>query len=356
MKKILGNFIAILLPLALFAGNYKIELSKKELFVKEPLLLQLHFDTSDKKEITWIKFEPKPSPAYEIHILQKRSDAQGYHFSYLLFPLKSGKIKIHYLLQLKKAPFAEIQNKILGTGYEQTQPIEGKIYTFEVNATNLTVKPAKADLYGDFTLSLKADSTKANAYEPIYITIILQGIGYPPKIDDPLPDIAGVQKLMDKPKKEVIYKSDGAHIRYIFNYALIADHTFTIPKISFKSFDYHSYKTLSTQPLAITITPPSVKPDQTDKPKPIEPLFAKLMQTLRLIAIFVAGFLSGVLFMILFAQRLRLLFASREELLSYLALRCPKANEELKQKVLHAKWLLPIKLQIITKDRRCKDS
>ncbi len=350
MKKILGS---LLWCIALFGAQYTVVPDKTSVSLKEPIHLRLRYFTQDKKEIAWIKFEPKPSPAYEVHVLKKRSDDEGYLFDYLIFPLQSKKIEITYLLQLKKAPQQEIQSKILGTGYEQTSPIEGKIYTFEVSPTMINVKDVHADLYGSYTLQLQAQKRKAKAYEPLYVRVRLQGRGYPPEMNDPLAKIEGVQKLQDKPRKKILYKSDGAHVEYIFDYALISKSSFTLPPITLKAYDYHKYYTLQTEPIHFIVTPPSVKPDSSDEPKAIEPSYKALVRFFKLFAIFLGGFVSGAIFLLILYRKFALLFASKEELLSYLALHHPKEYEDLKHQILSGR-LWPVKLKVFKISRKDK--
>ncbi len=348
MKKILGS---ILFATVLLAGKFDIKLSKTTAFIYEPILIELTYKTDNKKEIDWIKFTPTQSPNYEIHTLKKESPEYGYRFFYLLFPKKSGQIAITYNLQLKIAPFAEIQNKILGTGYEQTDPIEGRIETIEVPSSTLSIKPVSADLYGNFHLWMEIDATKKEAYEPIYMKIHLKGTGYPPTIDDPLPFIEGVKKLVDKPHKKIDYKADGAHIDYTFSYALITDHSFTIPSIKYNVFDFHEHKELKIAPKNITITPPSIKPDKTTSPKPIEPVAKEVVYFGAQLLIFLAGLLSGVILTLIYAKRAQELHfiagANHQELLAHLSIHYPHGFQELKEALEKRRKLLPIKLKLI---------
>jgi len=348
MKKILGS---LLLFISLFGADFEVKLSKTKAYIYEPILLELTYKTANKKEIDWIKFEPKKSQDYEFVVLKKESPLFGYRFLYLLFPKRSGQVLVKYRLQLKIAPFAEIQNKILGTGYEQTNPIEGRIETKEVAPTTLRIKPASADLYGNFQLGLSVDATKKEAYEPVYVTIHLQGIGYPPNISDPLPPIKGVKVLADKPVKRTVYKEDGAHIDYTFRYAIIADHSFTIPAIKYKVFDFTTYKELQTKPFSITITPPSTKPDTTTAPKPIVPVAKEAASFFTSLLIFMAGVLTGIIATLLFAKKAKeLLFiagANREELLTHLIIHYPNRFEKEKIAIEANKKLLPIKLKLV---------
>ncbi|WP_281951684.1 hypothetical protein [Nitrosophilus kaiyonis] len=333
MKKILGSIILLIS----FLYGYEIEVFKTNPFLKEPVLLKLKYFDKDYKEITWVKFEPKDSSSYEKVFLKKKIKDGEYIFEYLLFPIRSGKVKIDYVLKIKKAPVEEIRKDILGTGYEQTNPIEGKIYSFEVTPTILDVKDVKSvDLYGDFSLKEDVDKKEANSYEPIYFTLTLEGCGYAPKIDDIFKEIKGVKILKDKPIKNISYSKNGACIKYIYNYALISKSSFKIPSIKLKEFDYKDYKTLSTKSYDIKIIPPKNLVDKIDEPRKIVPVFDRFKSLLVYLFIFISGILTGVILYLLYRKKRVeeiILAKDEKELLSILAIKYPDSLENLKKEL-----------------------
>ena len=333
MKKILGSVILLIS----FLYGYEIEVSKFEPFLKEPVFIKLTYFDKDFKEITWVKFEPKNSDNYKKIFLKKKIDEGQYIFEYLLFPLKSGKIEVDYILKIKKAPIEEIRKDILGTGYEQTNPIEGKIYTYKVEPTIFNVKDVKnVDLYGDFYLKANIDKKEASSYEPIYYTATLTGCGYAPEINDILKEIKDVKILKDKPIKEISYSQNGACIKYIFNYALVSKKSFKIPSVKLKEFNYKEYKTVSTDSFDIKIAPIKNLVDKIDEPKKIVPVFDRFKTFLIYLFIFISGVLTGVVLYLLYRKkRLEeiILAKDEKELLSILAIKYPNYLEEIKKEL-----------------------
>ena len=332
MKSVLGSLFAMML---LFAENFEVNLTKESLYLKEPLVVTLSFYPDKIKEIDWVKFEPIKKSSYEFHTLKKESLKNGYRFYYLLFPLKSGKVSVDYNLTYKRAPFKEIQNKILGTGYEQTTPIEGKIYSLKVAPSQIVVKKASAQLFGSYSLNLKTDGTKKEAFEPVYATLTLKGTGYPPKLTEPLPNPGVLKVLKDRPQKKITYTKEGANIEYVYSYALINDKNFTIPSITLKEFDYKEYKVLKTAPIHITITSPTSHPDKEDFPPKIEPVATSVFTFLKYMLIFLSGMATALVILLLFGRRLAkikdIVLSDARELLALLTLRYPNRFKKEKE-------------------------
>jgi hypothetical protein len=354
MKNILGSFLFIF---TLLANEYDIAINKNRPFQKEPVVITLSFYPKNIKEIDWVEFEPVKKREYEFYTLKKESIKNGFRFEYLLFPLKSGEIKIDYNLTYKRAPFKEIQNKILGTGYEQTKPIEGEIFNIKTNSSKIYVKEAQAKLYGDFSLNVKADKKRVSAYEPVYLTITLKGVGYKPQIKNLLKKPNILKVLEDKPKKSIKYTKKGAKINYTFNYALISDKNFTIKPIELKEFNYKEYRVLKTPKINIEVLKPKLDIDKKDSPMPIKPISNTIFGFFGYVVVFIAGGVSGILILMLFGRRLKdvkdILLSDKKELLAILCLRFPekfsKEKEILNKALLEKKRvnLLKMKFSIL---------
>ena len=351
MRKILGSLFMAILAYA----NVQISVSKTVLFVKEPLTLKLTYSDKEYEKLAWVKFAPQKSQDYEFHLLNKQIKDGHYTFTYLLFPLRSGEIAISYNLQYKKAALEQIRRDILGTGYEQTEPLEGKVVTLKPQSSTIKVKPVKrVDLYGNFHLQIVIDKQTIKPYEPVYVSISLQGIGYVPKIDSLL-KVKGVKILADKPQKKIYFTPQGAKIDYQFDYAIIGDTNFTIPAIKLTEFNYKEYTTLSTAPVSITVKPVLLV-DKKDEPPKIEPTVHKVGAFFIYVAIFLAGGLSGVLLYLLLRKKEieDILVADRKRLLALLVLRYPNCFQDVKTMLQNNKNLLKAKWLIVKGLKRCK--
>ncbi len=301
MKAILGSFLLFCLALG---GTYHVQVSKLDAYEKEPILLSLSYDDPNKETIVWVKFEPVAHEAFKSVLLDRRNTKGGYIYRYMLFALRPGDIKLPLELKIKRASKQEIGQDILGTGYEQTKPIEGVVEKVRLQPLRFHIRPApKANLYGSFTLSMKLDKTKAKRYEPVYMTIALKGTGF-----DQIPKIwpktdKKVKILADSPKKKIFYKSDGAHIYYERQFAFLADSNFTLLPIRLKEFDYHKTQILTTPSYSIQIAaePPALA--QENNPPKIKPVASKVAEFSFYLLIFLAGILSGALLLWILKKR-----------------------------------------------------
>ncbi len=351
MRKILGSLLVAILTFA----DVNVTLSKTTLFVKEPLLVQLQYSDKEYEKLAWVKFAPKRSQDYEFYLLGKQIKDGRYTFTYLLFPVKSGQVSISYTLQYKKAAIEQIRRDILGTGYEQTEPLEGKVVTLEPQSSTIAVKPVKkVNLYGDFHLRIRVDKRSIKSYEPLYVSVSLQGIGYVPKVDNLL-QVDGVKVLADKPQKKISFTPKGAKIDYRFNYAIVADSNFTIPSIKLTEFNYEKYKILSTAPVPIKVVAVKLV-DAKDEPPKIEPTIHKMGAFFIYAAIFLAGILSGVLLYLLLRKKEieDIVVADRKKLLALLVLRYPHCFKDVRAMLQNNANLLRAKWLIVKGLRKCK--
>ncbi len=293
MRPLLGS---LSLTLSLLAAPYTIVPSKTKAYEKEPIHLLLRYEEPPKEEILWVKFAPKPSKDWKVVLLAKRTTPKGYERSFLLFAKRTGKLSLPLELRIKRASKQEIRSDILGTGYEQTELIKGVVQAIDIEPLTFTILQApKADLYGKFHLNWRVDKTKAKRYEPIYVTLKLRGKGY-----DQLPPIwpqtdPKIKILADTPTKKISYKSDGTHIEYERQFALLADRNFTLLPLRLKQFDYSTLTTLSTPAYSIEVAAaPKPLPAKSTLPK-IEPSIHILAKIFGYLFVFAMGALTSLL-------------------------------------------------------------
>ncbi|BCD68896.1 hypothetical protein [Nitratiruptor sp. YY09-18] len=351
MRSVLGSLFIIIAACA-----HTLHVSTTTPSIKEPVIIEFAYEDREFQKITWVKFKPLASPAYETHFLKKDSKEGVYRFYYLLFPLKPGEVQVRYSLRVKKASVEEIHKDILGTGYEQTNPIEGKVYDIAINPTLLHVKDVKANLFGKFIIERSIDPKAVKAYEPVYVNFIIKGKGYPPKFAK-LVDIEGVKILTDKPQEKIVYKLDGAHVNYRYSYAIIANHPFTINSLHLKGYDYKSFYTINLPTQKIVVTPPKNLVDKETYPKPIEPFYKKVVAALGYIAIFIAGFLSAWIIMRYFrdSQKEEIKNAKdAKELLAILVVKYPECFEDEKRALQSGESVAKIKKRVLKGLKQCR--
>jgi len=172
----------------------------------------------------------------------------------------------------------------------------------DVASIRLKPLPAAVDLVGDFTLTGRVSAKETRAGEPIYLTVRLKGVGYPPPKRLIHLRLPGVDIFEDAPKVSLRYAPDGAHYDATYTYALKADRNFSIPAFALKAFsptsgELYRLKTkkfgIHVLPVKKTETP--VRHETIEEEKTATDGWETLKQTLFYGALFLIGYISGYL-------------------------------------------------------------
>ena len=235
-------FIFFAVPLSAASDyTWQMEVSKTEAFVKEPIVLTFSVEQTDRSNVMFFDFKPLEEGRWKAIRLDKKID-DGYHhrkavFTYLLFPLESGELTLRFDLLVKVTNDEAIARSTTGGRYnvrdvktwDRHDAIPSR--TFRIDSL-----PGRVDLVGDFTMKERLDRHEIEAFHPVYLTLELEGVGYPPP-EDPLPiRIDGVEIFADKPRISMRYDRDGAHYKGVWSYALVAERDFTIPALTLEAF------------------------------------------------------------------------------------------------------------------------
>lgn len=113
MKNSLGSMI--LLCLSIFVVNaedftHTFHVDKQNTYVKEAVIMTLDLTQTNKDKILFFQFTIKKSPDYEFHRLNVKETDEHHtaqvHYEYLIYPLRSGEIQLHFNL-IQKATTEE---------------------------------------------------------------------------------------------------------------------------------------------------------------------------------------------------------------------------------------------------------
>ncbi len=297
--------------------TWHMEVSKTEAYVKEPIVLTFSVEQTDRSQVMFFDFKPLEEGKWRAIRLDKKIDDAYHHrkavFTYLLFPLKSGELRLRFDLLVKRTNDEAIAQSTTGGRYnvrdvktwDRHDAIASRVF-------HIDPLPGKFDLVGDFRLKERIDRHETEAFHPIYLTIELQGIGYPPR-EDPLPiHIDGVEIFADKPQVLLRYDKRGAHYRGVWTYALVADHDFTIPALRLKAFSPRTRKgyTLHADARRIRVIRPVRKElvDRVSKPESAWESVEALKRWGIDLLIFLSGFFTAWL-----TGRVRGLWKGRKE-------------------------------------------
>lgn len=288
--------------------NYKLSLSKRSLYLKEPLVLTFEINQTDSSKVMFFDFNIVDSKDIFVHRLDKRVD-EGYHarkehYTYLIYPLKTGELSIDFKLLVRRGNDEMLTTAFTGGRYN-VKAVETDDRYEAIESEKIEVKPlpVKADLVGRYTVARKVESTRVKSFEPLYIEVTVSGVGYAPDLDsiEWMPPVPGVRFFKDKPKIETRYTEEGIETKAIFGYALIGEKSYTLPKLRLQAFDTKEKKAYNIVLEALNIDVMAVKSsillDEKSVPPPIEPPFESVKRFILYILIFAAGWISAILAM-----------------------------------------------------------
>jgi len=298
-------FLILLCITALDAEDfvYDMHTNTQTPYLKESVLLSVDINQSNPDVVLFFHFNIANSDAYDVEQIDSSQDYTLHktkiHYLYVLHPLKSGDINITFNLIKRITNDASVANLSSGDrdDFSKLKTVDKPI---PIPSITLHVKPLKKEiqLIGDFKLTYHMKTTKAQAYEPIPMEIILEGEGYPPIIEDIIPQETNITLFTHKPVVSKVTSSQGIKYKVAYSMAISSNENFTLPQIDFKAFNPRENKSyvLSIPPQNFTITPVNYQTllDKTDRPKPLTNDFSWLQTLLGYTVVFSAGYLTAL--------------------------------------------------------------
>ena len=233
--------------------DLNISLTKTDLYVGEQTILTMTFkykkglqimDTSMMKpefRDFWYKRLDAKEPYEEgMFIIQD--------LHYLLFPQKSGKLKIDPLRV--DASLLDVNSSAFAFFQKTSKTV--KIYS---NSLDLNVKPLPSgiSLIGDFNINAIADKTKINLGESISYKIEITGFGNIDDVQDVKLDIPNVTIYDNKPTTTVTLKDNKHYGTYKKSFSILPTENIVIPSVSISYFDKKQNRVVSKSTKAINI-------------------------------------------------------------------------------------------------------
>jgi len=311
MKKSLGKtvLLVLLLQVSILANelaSYKLSTTKQSAFLNEPIEISFSAQQKDHTDHMYFLLEPKESPDYEIHLLEKVNDDKKYHASkteyrYILFPLKSGIIKVNFDFTIQTASDRAVAQSFVDD-HDNNVGIQMFNKKIAIKPLTLTIKELtkKVDLVGDFTLKTHLNKTNTRAYDDISMIYTLQGKGYISKDMKLLKPINNVTLFSEEDNVYNRLTTKGYAIQKKYLYALSSKNNFSIPSIQLQAYSptRHKFYTLKTAKQAINVTNIDAKTllDTEEAPSSKEFInIETIKQFFIYILIFSAGFVSAKL-------------------------------------------------------------
>jgi hypothetical protein len=283
--------------------SYQFKVSNRQPYVKEPILLTLDINQTNKEKVLLFKFDLQKSPDYEFHrLFAKETDsyhAAKVHYEYLIYPLKSGKIELKSDLIQKATTDENLAYSFSGDrdNVKGLTTVDTKVSLAPL-ALQVKALPAETQLVGNFTLEHTLKKRKAEAYEPLPFTVTIEGVGYPPLLETLVPKKKDYTLFEEKPVVKSVNTPEGAKSTVIYIMALSHGSSFDLDPVKIKAFDpagERSYM-LSIPEQHFEISPADTKKlvDTTDDPKPLQTDLSWLTSLLGCLVVFFAGYLTAL--------------------------------------------------------------
>ncbi len=306
------TFIVSILFATLLMGatdySYTLHLSKRSLYLKEPLVVTFDINQTDSSKVMFFDFEIDAGDDFFVHRLDKEVD-EAYHarkerYRYLVYPLKSGTVRMRFKLLVRRGNDELLTTAFTGGRYN-VKAVETDDRYEPVASEIVEVKPLphRVDLVGRFRVERTVAKSSVESYEPLYVDVRVSGTGYAPDLDkiEWLPPVEGVKLFVDRPEKSLRYTDEGMRVEAVYRYALISQSDFKITGVSLQAFDpkgSHGY-TIELEPVKVNVTPVETSPllDEKSAPRPLEPPAESIKRFFVMSLIFAAGWISAVLTM-----------------------------------------------------------
>ena len=306
MKQSLGSLLFLLFYATLawsedFSHSFTVD--NHQPYVKEAVLLKLEIEQTNHDKVLFFNFDLQKSPNY--HFQRVAIQEQGKHhfayrqYSYLIYPLKAGKIELNFKLQ-KRATTDEGISYSYSGDRDNVKGLETVDSDISLAPITLDVKslPKGTELVGDFKLQYQFQTHHANAYQAIPFELEIKGHGYPPLLENILLSESNITLFKEEPLVKSVSTIKGTQNTISYSMALSNSESFLLKEREIKAFNPKTQKsyTLTLPKQSFTIEPvaPSTLIDKTDSPKPLENDFSWLSNFFSYLIVFIAGYLTAL--------------------------------------------------------------
>jgi len=313
MKNTLGKaiFFFMLFGISLLGStqlaSYKLTTNKNSVHIKEPLLITFTAKQKNHNDNMFFSFNVLKSPDYEVKLLHKSIQDNGYHntittFEYILFALKEETLHVNFDFVIRTASDKAVKQSYVD---DHDDSIAISTYDTKVKIRPLTIKVKKlskdVDLVGNFRLNSQIDTTEIDQYGAVNLHYILTGKGYKEPhlniLNKQIKNVTIFSKVKDNLSK---LTKEGYIINTEYIYALTAKNNFTIPALSLEVYSpsKNRYYTLHTKPYAVKVKKINTAAliDKTNAPKTESFIDIEAIKEFFIYALlFLSGFLAAKL-------------------------------------------------------------
>ncbi len=255
MKRSLGSLLALVC--ALFGEvRFEVACDTPRVVAGEPTLVRYSAYFDDEAFTTTLALALRADAQiidYGTHDTVVEGKRES-HFEYLLIPSRAGSVAIEGEATLRTTTRGQIENAVIGR--DNVQGYQFTTRTLPLPTLALNVGANDAHMVGDMTLSVALSATQIKAYEPLHVTITLEGKGSLDRFVAFAPRIDGVELFGEAPQPHWRRCKEGQCGKVVQKIALVAKEDFVLPRFELELFNT---RTRSRETLHFDATPISVE-------------------------------------------------------------------------------------------------
>jgi len=281
--------------------SYNFYISNHTPYKNEAIVLDVNITQEDPTQVMLFNFTLQKSKAYSFHQIDFKENDQYHHlkhqYKYLIYPKQEGNCSLEFKMIQSLTDDDKVAYAISGDR-DNVKKLMKKDITIQLKPLPLEVKalPKGTNIVGNFSLKYTLDKKSIDAYDPVHLNVVLEGIGnVSPWLL--IPKSEKYHLFTQEPKVKRIYTSKGTQTRMVWDYAISAKENFTLPEVLLQAFNPQTQQSydlkIPAQSINVKQIAKSTLVDKEDNP----PMSTKrdwswLWMLFSYMAVFVAGYLT----------------------------------------------------------------
>ncbi|MEA3373591.1 MAG: hypothetical protein U9Q62_07885 [Campylobacterota bacterium] len=222
--------------------DYRWQVTESEATVYQHEAMEVRYSCRFKDQGSLYSIEmqlPSETEDYRLHVLseheQIREGIRTNEYRYILFAKQSGSIIFQPTALMRKTTRDSIENTVIGR--DNIEDLTFSDTKVNLPPVQIEILPTSSQLSGHFTLDMQLSSTKVNAYEPIHLSVTLEGEGNLDSLKAFEIKIPGVELFSEKPELSYRLGEHGFRGERTQRFAIVAEKSFTLPPFKVHYFD-----------------------------------------------------------------------------------------------------------------------
>lgn len=245
-------FFMLLVSVACAKAPYEWEAAfgKEGAFVNEAVTLNYTCRFSDEGTLYTVDFEPpRETDAYRLYLLGEVEDIVNgkrvNEYRFVLFAKQPGLLELPFAAVMRKTTKESIEETVIGR--DNVADFDFTDTAAQLPKVRLVVRENATAMTGSFELKMQLDTHDVRAFEPLPLTLVVEGSG---NFDAMMPfelKIPGVRVFSEAPQREYDLGASGFSGRWVQRFALVAQEDFVLPPFLLRYFDPVTGKTMTLE-------------------------------------------------------------------------------------------------------------